>query len=88
MCLPNLQFTGLEQLASWAEKVKFTFHKGGLSPYAGLEMARLPAALPVVGLWGGFKPLSTKQYNSHFMCVYVCVCIYTYIERILLCVLC
>jgi hypothetical protein len=39
----NLRFTGLEQLASWAVRVRFTFIEGILSPYAALEVASLLA---------------------------------------------
>lgn len=59
MRLLNLRFTGLEQLASWAVRVRFTFIEGILSPYAVLEVASF-FFFQVDCLWYESKPLSAK----------------------------
>lgn len=79
MRLLNLRFTGLEQLASWVVRVRFTFIEGILSPYAVLEGASLFFfSFQVDCLWYESKPLRTKVYNSVVisappspMCIYI-----------------
>ena len=66
--------------ASWAETVKFTFHRGGSVTLCRSWNGKILFSLLVV-LWDGFKPLRTKQYNPHFMWVCVYVCVYMHIER-------
>lgn len=90
MRLLNLRFTGLEQLASWAVRVRFTFIEGILSPYAVLEGASLSFPFQVDCLWYESKPLSAKVYNSVVVSVplpplrvsiYLPRCLFFYLHR-------
>lgn len=66
--------------ANWAEAVKFTFHRRGSATLCRSWNGKILFSLLVV-LWDGFKPLSTKQYITHNLCVCACMYMYTCVYR-------